>query len=96
MHDESRTDTRDDTEALTARQAMVLRTVVGAFVGEGGPIGSPTLARLLPEPLCSASIRNTLAELTRTGLVRKPHRSAGSVPTERGLRSAAARRPRAS
>lgn len=86
MRDESRTNTRDDTEALTPRQAMVLRTVVGAFVGEGGPIGSPTLARLLPEPLCSASIRNTLAELTRTGLVRKPHRSAGSVPTERGLR----------
>jgi heat-inducible transcriptional repressor len=65
---------------------MVLRTVVGAFVGEAGPIGSPTLARLLPESLSSASIRNTLAELTRRGLLRKPHPSAGSVPTERGLR----------
>ena len=31
---------------------------------EIGPIGSPTLATLLPEPLSSASIRNTLAELT--------------------------------
>jgi len=65
---------------------MVLRTVVGAFVGEAGPIGSPTLAKLLPEPLSSASIRSTLAELTRQGLVRKPHPSAGSVPTDRGLR----------
>jgi heat-inducible transcriptional repressor len=72
--------------ALSDRQAMVLRTVVGAFVGEAGPIGSPTLARLLPEALSSASIRNTLAELTRDGLVRKPHPSAGSIPTERGLR----------
>jgi len=71
---------------LSARQAMVLRTVVGAFVGEAGPIGSPTLARLLPETLSSASIRTTLTELAALGLVRKQHRSAGSVPTERGLR----------
>lgn len=73
-------------ELLTPRQAMVLRAVVGAFVGEAGPIGSPTLVRLLPEPLSSASIRTTLLELTQCGLVRKPHRSAGSVPTEQGLR----------
>jgi len=65
---------------------MVFRTVVGAFVGEAGPIGSPRLARLLPEPLSTASIRNTLAELSGAGLVRKPHPSAGSVPTEQGLR----------
>lgn len=71
---------------LSQRQAMVLRTVVGAFVGDGGPIGSPTLSRLLPESLSSASIRNTLVELTGMGLVRKPHRSAGSVPTSLGLR----------
>lgn len=73
-------------DALSDRQAMVLRTVVGAFVGDGGPIGSPTLARLLPESLSSASIRNTLVELTRLGLVSKPHPSAGSMPTELGLR----------
>jgi heat-inducible transcriptional repressor len=65
---------------------MVLRTVVGAFVGEAGPIGSPTLARLLPETLSAASIRTTLAELAALGLVRRQHRSAGSVPTDRGLR----------
>jgi len=91
VRDDTRTDAREEHarkegSALSPRQAMVLRTVVGAFVGEAGPIGSPTLARLLPEPLSSASIRNTLAELTQAGLVRKPHRSAGSIPTERGLR----------
>jgi len=72
--------------SLNDRQAMVLRTVVGAFVGEAGPIGSPTLAKLLPESLSSASIRTTLSELTRQGLLRKPHPSAGSIPTELGLR----------
>jgi len=65
---------------------MVLRAVVGAYVGEAGPIGSPTLARLLPEALSAASIRTTLAELTQLGLVRKPHPSAGSIPTRGGLR----------
>ena len=65
---------------------MVLRAVVGAFVGDGGPIGSPTLSRLLPESLSAASIRTTLGELTRLGLVDKPHPSSGSMPTEDGLR----------
>lgn len=71
---------------LSPRQAMVLRAVVGAFLGEAGPIGSPTLVRLLPEPLSPASIRNTLAELTRMGLVDQAHASSGRVPTHAGLR----------
>lgn len=72
--------------ALTARQAAVLRAVVQAYVGGAGPVGSGTLAGLLPERLSSASVRNTLAELTEAGWVTKPHASAGRVPTERGLR----------
>jgi heat-inducible transcriptional repressor len=41
---------------------------------------------LLPVNLSSASVRNTLAELSELGFVEKPHASAGRVPTERGLR----------
>jgi heat-inducible transcriptional repressor len=49
-------------------------------------VGSHTLSHLIPVALSSASIRNTMAELTAIGLVAKPHASAGRVPTERGLR----------
>lgn len=80
---------RTDTTALaplTERQASVLRAVVASYVGAGGPIGSGTIAHLLAAPLSPASVRNTLAELAVLGLVDKPHRSSGRIPTERGLR----------
>lgn len=71
---------------LSDRQASVLRAVVASYVGEAGPIGSKTIAHLLPVALSPASVRNTLAELASAGLVEKPHHSSGSVPTESGLR----------
>ena len=73
--------------ALTQRQSEVLRVMVNAYVGEAGPIGSGTLAKLLPMSVSSASIRTVLAELAEKGLVEKPHASSGRIPTERGLRS---------
>jgi heat-inducible transcriptional repressor len=72
--------------ALSERQAGVLRAVIASYVGEGAPVGSKTLSHLLPVSLSSASIRNTLAELTGLGLVEKHHASSGRVPTEGGLR----------
>jgi heat-inducible transcriptional repressor len=71
---------------LTPRQAHVLSALVGAYVGEAAPVASDTVAALLPVRLSSASVRNTLAELHELGLLEKPHRSAGRVPTELGLR----------
>lgn len=79
----------DDTallENLLPRQAAVLRALVACYVGEAGPVGSQTLSHLLPVAVSSASIRSTLAELAELGLVEKPHRSAGRIPTESGLR----------
>ncbi len=73
-------------QPLSERQAAVLRALVASYVGEATPVGSKTLSHLLPMTLSSASIRNTLAELSELGLVEKPHRSAGRVPTELGLR----------
>lgn len=71
---------------LSGRQAAVLRAVVAGYVGEAAPIGSKTLAQLLPIKLSAASVRNVLAELAELELVEKPHASAGRVPTARGLR----------
>lgn len=73
-------------EAMSQRQDMVLRALVTAYVGEAAPVSSGTVSHLLPVPLSSASIRNTMAELEGLGLIEKPHTSAGRVPTEEGLR----------
>ena len=75
-----------DAPPLSSRQASVLRAMVMAYVGSAAPVGSTTVSHVLPVSLSPASIRNTLAELTELGLVAKPHRSAGRIPTECGLR----------
>ncbi len=71
---------------LSDRQAMVLRAVVTAYVADASPASSAMVSHLLPVPLSSASIRNTMAELADRGLIEKPHASAGRVPTEGGIR----------
>jgi heat-inducible transcriptional repressor len=64
----------------------VLRAVVTGYVGEATPIGSRTIASLLPTSLSAASVRSVLGELAELGLLEQPHASAGRIPTERGLR----------
>lgn len=71
--------------ALTERQAMVLRALVSAYIGQSGPVGSKTLTHLMPARLSAASIRNTLAQLHELGLIDKAHASAGRSPTALGL-----------
>lgn len=72
--------------ALSERQTAVLRALVAAYIGQTEPVSSRTVSHLLPVHLSPASVRNTMAELTELGLIEKPHRSAGRVPTEQGLR----------
>ncbi|MBJ20590.1 MAG: heat-inducible transcriptional repressor HrcA [bacterium] len=71
---------------LSPRQAMVLRALVAAYVGQAGPVASTALSHLMRTSLSPASIRNTLAELHDAGLIDKAHASAGRVPTSLGLR----------
>jgi len=72
--------------ALTARQEGVLRAIVATYVGDASPVGSTTIAQLLPVHLSSATIRTVMTELSELGLLGKPHASSGRVPTELGLR----------
>lgn len=80
------TDAQTSQDALSERQRLVLRALVAAYVGAAAPVGSGTIADLLSVRLSSASVRNTLSELSELGLIRKPHASAGRVPTNEGIR----------
>ena len=77
---------RQHPPSLDARAAAVLREIVEQYVETGDPVGSRTLARLLPLALSPATIRNVMADLTDAGLLFAPHTSAGRLPTDRGLR----------
>lgn len=71
---------------LDSRSRNILRQAVRTFIAFGEPVGSRTLAKLNPEGLSSATIRNIMSDLEETGYVFQPHTSAGRVPTDKGYR----------
>lgn len=71
---------------LSGRGAAVLDAIVERFILTGEPVGSGTIADVLPERVSSATIRNVMAELEHRGFLEQPHTSAGRMPTARGYR----------
>ena len=71
---------------LDLRARNVFRDIVETFLSTGQPVGSRTLALESGLSLSPATIRNTMSDLTRMGLLASPHVSAGRIPTHRGLR----------
>ncbi|MDQ7006853.1 MAG: heat-inducible transcriptional repressor HrcA [Acidobacteriota bacterium] len=68
------------------RSQETLRIVVREHVRTGQPVSSSQVARLHPEKLSPASIRNLMAGLSEAGLLSQPYTSAGRVPTDLGYR----------
>lgn len=71
---------------LDMRARHIFCDVVEAYLDSGQPVGSKTLALSSGQSLSPATIRNTMAELSRYGLLASPHVSAGRIPTQAGLR----------
>lgn len=71
---------------LDARARDVFRDIVDTYLETGQPIGSRTLSFTGEQRLSPATIRNTMADLARYGLISSPHASAGRIPTQQGLR----------
>jgi len=71
---------------LDNRSREILKEVIRSFIDSGEPVGSRTIAKIYPEGLSAASIRNIMADLEEMGYLTQPHTSAGRVPTDRGYR----------
>jgi heat-inducible transcriptional repressor len=71
---------------LDKRKRDVLAALVYEFISTGEPAGSRTLSKKYGLGISSATVRNTMTELEKMGLVHQPHTSAGRLPTDRGLR----------
>lgn len=70
---------------LDERARDIFRRIVETYLETGEPVGSRTISRGGVH-LSSASIRNTMQDLTLMGLLGAPHISAGRLPTHQGLR----------
>lgn len=71
---------------LSDRDSGVLRAIVQSYISKAEPVGSRTVSRRYDFGLCSASIRNIMADLEEMGYLSQPHTSAGRVPTDKGYR----------
>src|SRR3972149_8106535 len=66
---------------LTQRQIEILKSLIEEYIETAEPVGSETLEKKHSLSASPATIRNEMVRLTEFGYLRKPHASAGRVPT---------------
>jgi heat-inducible transcriptional repressor len=71
---------------LTERQKVLLTLVIHDYIKTAQPVGSEHLVENYLLDMSSATVRNEMVALTEMGYLRKPHTSAGRVPSEEGYR----------
>jgi len=71
---------------LSARQELILKLVVDAYLASGKPVPSKELAGRPEVEWGASTVRAELAALEAAGYLTHPHTSAGRVPTETGYR----------
>jgi heat-inducible transcriptional repressor len=71
---------------LTQRQIDILRSVIEEYINSAEPVGSETIEKKYNLSASPATIRNEMVKLTEYGYLKKPHSSAGRIPTSVGLK----------
>lgn len=78
----------------THRRNDILELIVQDYIASANPIGSVTLVREHQLGVSPATVRNEMMKLEEQGYIRRPHPSAGSVPSDKGYRFFVERLPR--
>lgn len=71
---------------LTQRQIEILKSLVEEYIETASAVGSETLEKKHNLSASPATIRNEMVRLTDLGYLKKPHASAGRVPTAIGMK----------
>ncbi|MBK1989966.1 heat-inducible transcriptional repressor HrcA [Sphaerospermopsis aphanizomenoides BCCUSP55] len=71
---------------LTNRQQHILWATVRHYIATAEPVGSKALIEEFDLGVSSATIRNVMGVLEKSGLLYQPHTSAGRVPSDSGYR----------
>lgn len=73
-------------DALTARQTQILKTLIDEYIDIAEPVGSENLEKKYGLGVSPATIRSEMCALTKTGFLKQPHTSAGRVPTSKAMK----------
>lgn len=71
---------------LTQRQVEILRSVIEEYIETAEPVGSETIEKKHNLSASPATIRNEMVKLSEYGYLKKPHSSAGRIPTAQGMK----------
>jgi heat-inducible transcriptional repressor len=71
---------------LEKRKEEILKKIVKEYISTGQPVGSERIVEKFHFPISSATARNDMSELEKSGYIRQPYTSAGRVPTSKGYR----------
>ena len=71
---------------MDERKKKILQAVIDEYVNSAEPVSSATLVEKYNLNYSSATVRNELAELEKSGYLDKTHTSSGRVPSEKGYR----------
>lgn len=71
---------------MDERKKKILQAVIDEYVGSAEPVSSSALVEKYNLKYSSATVRNELAELEKSGYLDKTHTSSGRVPSEKGYR----------
>lgn len=71
---------------LTQRQIQILKSLIEEYIETAEAVGSETLEKKHNMSASPATIRNEMVRLTDLGYLKKPHTSAGRIPTPMGMK----------
>jgi heat-inducible transcriptional repressor len=71
---------------LTQRQIEILRSIIEEYIETAEAVGSETIEKKHNLSASPATIRNEMVRLSEYGYLKKPHSSAGRIPTAMGLK----------
>jgi len=73
-------------DALTARQTQILKSLIDEYIETAEPVGSENLEKKYTMGVSPATIRTEMHALTDMGYLRQPHTSAGRVPSPKAMK----------
>ncbi|MGH7245431.1 MAG: hypothetical protein ACREGI_00680, partial [Candidatus Levyibacteriota bacterium] len=71
---------------LTQRQIQILKSLIEEYIETAEPVGSETLEKKHNLSASPATIRNEMVRLSELGYLKKPHTSAGRIPTPMAMK----------
>ena len=71
---------------LDERKKKILKEIVDEYIETAEPVSSAIIVEKYETDISSATVRNDMAELEKSGYLEKPHTSAGRIPSAKGYR----------